>query len=93
MPLWPDLGIRLPSRSISYPRMADFAIWVSACERALGLTRGEALEAYQANCAEARNLALEASPLYEPLREVARAGFSDRALAVDLPGVANAGLT
>jgi hypothetical protein len=58
------------------PRMADFAIWVSACERALGLERGEALEAYRANCAETRNLALDASPLYEPLREVARAGFS-----------------
>jgi hypothetical protein len=57
------------------PRMADFAIWVSACERALELERGEALEAYQSNCAEARNLALEASPVYEPLREVARAGF------------------
>ena len=54
------------------PRMADFAIWVSACERALGLERGEA----RSNCAEARNLALEASPVYEPLREVARAGFS-----------------
>jgi hypothetical protein len=50
------------------PRMADFAIWLSACESALGLQRGEALEAYRANCAEARNLALEASPVYEPLR-------------------------
>jgi hypothetical protein len=58
------------------PRMANFAIWVSACEKALGLETGEALEAYRANCAEARKLALEASPVYEPLREVARAGFS-----------------
>jgi len=67
----------LPNVSLDQPpRMADFAIWVSACERALGLERGEALEAYRANCAEARNLALESSPLYEPLREVARAGFS-----------------
>ena len=57
------------------PRMADFAIWFSACERALGLRTGAALEAYRANCAEARNLALEASPVYEPLREVARTGF------------------
>ena len=40
------------------------------------MERGEALEAYRANCADARNLALEASPVYEPLREVARAGFS-----------------
>jgi len=57
------------------PRMADFALWASACETALGLETGEALEAYRANCAEGRNLALEASPVYEPLREVARAGF------------------
>jgi len=56
--------------------MADFAIWVSACEMAFGLEKGEALEAYKANCAGARSLALEASPVYEPLREVARAGFS-----------------
>ncbi len=58
------------------PRMADFAIWVSACERALGLERGEALEAYQSNRAETRNLALESSPLYEPVAELAREGFS-----------------
>src|SRR5271166_3495681 len=58
------------------PRMADFALWVTACERALGLERGEALAAYRANCAEACNLALEASPVYELLLEVARAGFS-----------------
>jgi hypothetical protein len=56
--------------------MADFAIWVSACERALGLETGEALEAYRANCAEARNLALEASPLYEPLTLLATEGFN-----------------
>jgi hypothetical protein len=58
------------------PRMADFAIWATACESGLGLEPGEALEAYRANCAEARSLALEESPVYEPLREVARAGFS-----------------
>jgi hypothetical protein len=58
------------------PRMADFAIWISACEKALGLETGGALEAYRANCAEVRNLALETSPVYESLREVARAGFS-----------------
>ena len=57
------------------PRMADFAIWVNACEESLGMKPGEALTTYQSNRAEARNLALEASPVYEPLREVARAGF------------------
>jgi len=58
------------------PRMADFAIWVSACESALGLESGEALEAYRANCAEARNLALVVSPLYEPVARLAQEGFS-----------------
>ena len=47
-----------------------------ACERALGLERGEALTAYRANCAETHNLALESSPLYEPVAELARQGFS-----------------
>jgi len=72
------VGLRnLPNVRLDQPpRMADFALWVTACERALGLEKEEALEAYRANCAEARNLALEASPVYEPLREVARAGFS-----------------
>jgi hypothetical protein len=70
------LGNLAAVRLDQLPRMADFAVWVSACERALGLESGEALEAYRANCADARNLALEASPVYEPLREVARAGFS-----------------
>src|SRR5208282_4161415 len=71
------VGLRnLPNIKLDQlPRMADFAIWVSACEGALGLERGEALKAYRANCAEARNLALESSPLYEPVAELAREGF------------------
>ena len=58
------------------PRLADFALWVSACEEALGMKPGEAMAACQANSAEARDLALEASPLYEPLAELAREGFT-----------------
>jgi hypothetical protein len=58
------------------PRLADFALWVSACEEALGMKPGEAMAACQANCAEARDLALEASPLYQPLAELAREGFT-----------------
>ncbi len=58
------------------PRLADFALWVSACEEALGMKPGEALAACRANRAEARNLALEASPLYQPLAELARQGFT-----------------
>jgi hypothetical protein len=58
------------------PRLADFALWVSACEEALGMKPGEAMAAYQANRAEARDLALEASPLYGPMVELAREGFT-----------------
>jgi hypothetical protein len=58
------------------PRLADFALWVSACEEALGMKPGEAVAAYRINSAEARDLALEASPLYEPLAELAREGFT-----------------
>ena len=40
------VGLRnLPNvRLDQLPKMADFAIWVSACERVLGLELGEALE-------------------------------------------------
>ena len=55
--------------------MADFATWATACEVGLGLDRGQFLKAYEANRLEARDLALESSPLYEPLRELAREGF------------------
>ena len=37
---------------------------------------GEAMATCQANCAEARDLVLEASPLYVPLTELAREGFT-----------------
>ena len=71
-------GVRnLPNVKLDQPpRIADFALWVNACEESLGMKPGEALTAYKSNRAEARNLALEASPVYELLREVARTGFS-----------------
>ncbi len=58
------------------PRLADFALWVGACEEALGMKPGKAMSACQTNSAEARDLALEASPLYGPLAELAREGFT-----------------
>ena len=58
------------------PRLADFARWVSACEEALGMKPGEAMAACRANCAAAGDLALVASPLFEPLAELAREGFT-----------------
>src|SRR5271155_4711655 len=58
------------------PRMADFAIWVKACEASLGMKPGEALAVYQSNLTETHSLALESSPLYEPIAELAKGGFS-----------------
>jgi hypothetical protein len=58
------------------PRMADFALWVNACEEGLGMERGAVLSAYQSNRSETHNLALESSPLYGPVAELAREGFS-----------------
>jgi len=71
-------GLRnLPDVSLNQlPRMADFAIWINACEESLGMKSGEALSAYQNNCIEAHRLALESSPLYEPVSKLADEGFS-----------------
>src|SRR5271168_2929203 len=71
-------GLRnLPNVRIDHPpRMADFAIWIGACEESLGMEPGEALTAYRSNRTETHNLALESSPLYEPVAELAQEGFS-----------------
>ena len=58
------------------PRMADFASWANACEGDSELDRGEFLRVYESNRADGRDLALESSPLYEPLRELAQDAFS-----------------
>jgi Domain of unknown function (DUF3854) len=56
------------------PRMADFAEWVVAAEPALGLPEGRFLKAYTGNRSEANDIALEASPIGEPLRELVGQG-------------------
>jgi len=58
------------------PRMADFALWVSACEESLGMRPGETLTTYKSNRADTHHLALESSPLYEPVVKLAGEGFS-----------------
>ncbi len=69
--------LRLPALSPGpMPRMADFASWATACEGDLGSNGHRFLEVYEANRADARDLALESSPLYEPLRQLAREGFT-----------------
>ena len=58
------------------PRLADFALWVSACGEALGIESGDVMIVIRKNGVEARSLALEASPLFEPLAALAREGFT-----------------
>jgi hypothetical protein len=53
------------------PRMADFARWVVAAESALPWAPGAFMHAYQDNRAGAHELALESSPVSEPLRRFA----------------------
>jgi hypothetical protein len=71
------LGLRnLPNVSLErLPRMADFATWATACEEGLRMGSGEFLRLYEANCIEGRDLALESSALYEPLRRLSLVGF------------------
>jgi hypothetical protein len=50
------------------PRMADFGLWVTAAEPALGWKPGSFLAAYTGNVARAHEVALDASPVGPTLR-------------------------
>lgn len=50
------------------PRMADFAVWATAAEPALGLRDGAFVDAYFQNIGDMADLPLESSPLFAPLR-------------------------
>jgi hypothetical protein len=52
------------------PRMADFALWATAAEPALGLEPGAFMEAYTNNRNSANELTLDVSPIVAPLREL-----------------------
>jgi hypothetical protein len=55
---------RLPeTRLAKKPRMADFAVFVTAAEEALGWSSGSFLAAYEANRAQGNDLALDANPV------------------------------
>jgi Bifunctional DNA primase/polymerase, N-terminal/Primase C terminal 1 (PriCT-1) len=56
------------------PRMADFALWVSAAESSLGWEPGAFIKAYEANRTDANNVALDASLLSGPLISFAAEG-------------------
>jgi hypothetical protein len=61
----------LPSTQLEgYPRMADFARWVTAAEPALGWPKGTFMAAYGGNQESANELALEASVVARPLLEM-----------------------
>ena len=58
-------GVRLEGM----PRMADFAIWATAAEDALGWEPGTFMDAYAGNRVEATESALEADPVAISIRE------------------------
>src|SRR5205807_7461443 len=65
----------LPSTRLStLPRMADFALWVSAAEPALGWSPGAFLADYTNNRQQSTETILADSPLYEPLARLLREG-------------------
>ncbi|MCZ6836985.1 MAG: bifunctional DNA primase/polymerase [Planctomycetota bacterium] len=66
------------------PRMADFARWIVAAESALPWPEGGFMQAYTDNRAGAHELALEASPISEPLRKFAEIKVNWTGTATDL---------
>jgi hypothetical protein len=65
------------------PRMADFAKWVTAAERALQWPSGSFLNSYKSNRRYANRMALDSSPIVEHLRKlVIRHEFNGTASAL-----------
>jgi hypothetical protein len=56
------------------PRMADFAKWVVAAESVLPWEDGGFMKAYDGNESCTNEMALESSPLSQPIREIALSG-------------------
>lgn len=61
------------------PRLADFATFVVAAEKPLGLKPGEFLKAYQRNRTEANDLALESSPVAPIIVKLSADGWTGTA--------------
>ena len=66
------------------PRMADFAVWVTAAEPALGWPRETFLKAYVGNRAEAHDVALDESPVASEIRALLAEGAGWTGTAGDL---------
>ena len=70
-----DALVRLPSVKLSKkPRLADFAIWVTAAEPLLGWSEGGFMDAYLQNQSATNDLALEASPIAAAIQALVRDG-------------------
>ena len=52
------------------PRMADFAIWVAAASKNLGMSPDDFMDAYTGNRSDANELALDAALIVPPLRDL-----------------------
>jgi hypothetical protein len=62
---------KLPATRLqSLPRMADFALWITAAEPALGWKEGDFLNAYTGNRQEADSLSIESSMIGKVLMEL-----------------------
>jgi hypothetical protein len=61
------------------PRMADFALWATAAEPALGFPSGSFSAAYSHNRAQGAELAIDASIVGQALMEIGRNGFEGTA--------------
>jgi hypothetical protein len=65
-----SLGGHRSVRLRRLPRMADFAVWVTAAERALGWEDGAFMASYGRNRASAHDLALESASIVPPLQRL-----------------------
>jgi 5S rRNA maturation endonuclease (ribonuclease M5) len=66
------------------PRMADFAIWATAAESALGIEIGGFIDAYTDNCEGASGIVLESSPVAAAMFEFAASITKWSGTATDL---------
>jgi hypothetical protein len=73
-------------KGIEWPRMVDFAQWVTAAEPALGLRDGDFIRAYQENRADANQTALESSPVVTALLEMLHRNRTYSGKATELLG-------
>lgn len=65
-----SLGGHRSVRLRRLPRMADFAVWVTAAEGALAWAEGDFMAAYGRNRASAHDLALDSASIVPPLHQL-----------------------